>query len=82
MPDIGDFIRRSRRSAYKITKCDAGFNEKIHPLRTASSTIKQYIYIVSELDSTSEKLPEIRSDDGLTLETSALESLYGGQITL
>ena len=24
----------------------------------------------------------IRSDEGLTLETSALESLYGGQITL
>jgi len=27
-------------------------------------------------------LPRYRSDEGLTLETSALESLYGGQFTL
>ena len=27
-------------------------------------------------------MSEIRSDEGLTLETSAFESLYGGQFTL
>ena len=25
MPDIGGFVRRSRRSAYKIARCVAGF---------------------------------------------------------
>ena len=28
MPDIGNFIHRSRRSAYKIAKCVAGLNQQ------------------------------------------------------
>ena len=28
MADIGDFIRRSRRSAYKISKCATGFEKQ------------------------------------------------------
>ena len=44
MPDIGDFIRRSRRSAHKIAKCDDGF-EKQQQKKKATKTKRKIIYI-------------------------------------
>ena len=36
IPDIGDFIRRSPRSAYKIARCVAGFTHNIFSLDCAN----------------------------------------------
>ena len=45
MPDIGDFIRRSRRWAHKIAKCDDGF-EKQQKKKQQKQKGKSYIYFL------------------------------------